>query len=132
MSHSSVQKATVQRTAVAGKPASGIRPAGKTLAGKLTPAIKTIAGKTLADFRAAHDPNVRVPAKIKKALDDMLAEGKETWEYETDLMRRANVSTTDLARFRPMFEAHIVETNGRNSKRVWFASVKVAEEARGC
>ena len=127
MSNSSAQKATVQRTAVAGKPASSIQP----LAGKI-PAGKTLSGKNLADFRAAHDPNVIVPAKIKKALADMLAEGKETWEYETDLMRRANVSTTDLARFRPMFEAHIVETNGRNSKRVWFASVKVAEEARGC
>ncbi len=121
MSNSSAQKATVQRTAVSGKPASNIKP----LAGNLP------AGKNLADYRAAHDPNVRVPAKIKKALADMLAEGKETWEYETDLMRRANVSTTDLARFRPMFEEHIVETGGRNSKRVWFASVKVAEEARG-
>ena len=96
------------------------------VAGKPTPA-----SKTLADFRAAHDPNVIVPTKIKKALADMLAEGKENWEYEADLMRRASISTTDLARFRPQFEAHVVETTGRNPKKVWFASVKVAEEVRG-
>lgn len=88
--------------------------------------------KTLADFRAAHDPNVIVPTKIKKALEEMAAEGTETWEYEADLMRRASISTTDLARFRPQFEEHVVETGGRNPKKVWFASVKVAEKARGC
>ena len=92
---------------------------------------KKAGGKTLADFRSAHDPDVLVPAKIRKALDDMRAEGEENWEYENDLMRRAGISTTYLSRYRPQFEAHIVETAGRNPKRVWFASPKVAEKARG-
>lgn len=116
MSNSSAQKATVQRTVGTGKPASNVKP---------------LAGKTLADFRAAHDPNVIVPAKITKALADMEAESQENWEYENDFMRRAGLSTTNLAMFRPQFEAHVVETTGRNPKRVWFASVKVAEQARG-
>ncbi len=88
-------------------------------------------GRTLADFRAAHDPDVLIPAKIRKALDDMRAEGEENWEYENDLMRRAAISTTYLARYRPLFDAHVVETTGRNPKKVWFASTKCAEKARG-
>ncbi len=88
-------------------------------------------GKTLADFRSAHDPDVVVPEKIRKALDDMRAESDENWEYENDLMRRAGISTTHLSRYRPQFEAHVVETVGRNPKRIWFASQKIAEKARG-
>ena len=92
---------------------------------------KKASGRTLADWRSVHDPDVVVPAKIRKALDDMRAEGEENWEYENDLMRRAGISTTNLSRYRPQFETHIVETTGRNPKRVWFASPKIAEKARG-
>jgi hypothetical protein len=88
-------------------------------------------GKTLADFRATHDPDVVFPAKIRKALADMEAESDENWEYENDFMRRAGLSTTNLGRYRPQFEKHIVEIGGKNPKKVWFASAKVAEKARG-
>lgn len=86
--------------------------------------------KTLADFRAAHDPNVIVPAKIKAALAAMKAEHAESWAYEGDLMKRAEISTTNVAMFRDQFASHIVETRGKNPKRVWFADPKVAEKAR--
>jgi hypothetical protein len=33
--------------------------------------------------------------------------------------------------FRPQFEVHVVEVTGKNPKKVWFASAKVAEKARG-
>lgn len=92
---------------------------------------KKPAARTLDDFRAAHDRNVIVPAKIRKALADMEAEHGESWEYELDFMRRAGISQTDVGMFRPQFEAHVVETGGRNPKKVWFASAKVAEKARG-
>ena len=88
-------------------------------------------GKTLADFRAAHDRNVIVPAKIRKALEEMGAEHAENWEYELDFMRRAGISQTDMGMFRPQFADHIVEVGGKNPKKVWFASTKVAEKARG-
>ena len=88
-------------------------------------------GKTLLDFRAAHDRNVIVPAKIRKALAEMEAEHPENWSYEQDFMRRARLSQTDIGMFRPQFGAYIVETGGRNPKKVWFASAKVAEKARG-
>jgi len=88
-------------------------------------------GKTLSDFRAAHDRNVIVPAKIKKALTEMEAEHPENWEYELDFMRRASISQTDIGTFRPQFANHVVETGGKNPKKVWFASAKVAEKARG-
>lgn len=94
------------------------------------PAKKSV-GKSLADFRAAHDKNVIVPARIKKALEEMNAESSENWCYEQELMKRAGISQTDMGMFREQFAAHIVETSGHNSKRVWFASAKVAEKARG-
>lgn len=88
-------------------------------------------GKSLADFRAAHDKNVIVPARIKKALEEMASESSENWCYENDLIKRAGISQTDMGLFREQFAEHIVETGGHNSKRVWFALVKVAEKARG-
>lgn len=87
-------------------------------------------GKTLADFRSAHDKNVIVPSKIKKALSDMESEHPENWCYEADLIKRAGISQTDMAAFRDQFADHIVETSGKTSKRVWFASAKVAAKVR--
>ena len=87
-------------------------------------------GKTLADFRSAHDKNVIVPSKIKKALADMESEHPENWAYEADVIKRAGISQTDMAAFREQFADHIVETSGKTSKRVWFASAKVAAKVR--
>lgn len=87
-------------------------------------------GKTLADFRAAHDKNVIIPTKLRKVLSDMEAEHQENWTYEADLIKRAGISQTDMAAFRDQFADHIVETSGKTSKRVWFASAKVAAKVR--
>ena len=87
-------------------------------------------GKTIADFRAAHDKNVIVPAKIKKALADMEAEHAENWAYEGEFIKRAGISQTDVGMFRDQFSEHIVETSGHNAKKVWFASAKVAAKVR--
>jgi hypothetical protein len=89
--------------------------------------------KTLADFRETHDPNVIVPTKIRKALEQMAAEGPENWEYEADFVRRASVSQTQMGQFRDQFAAHVVETphvQGRQPRKVWFASVKIAAKMR--
>ena len=87
--------------------------------------------RTLADFRAAHDPDVIVPAKLRKALAEMLAEHPENWLYEADFMKLAGVSSTYISAFRSQFAEHTVETRGHNPKRIWFASPKVAAKARG-
>ena len=87
-------------------------------------------GKTLADFRAAHDKNVIVPAKIKKVLADMEADHPENWCYEGDLIKAGGISQADIATFRDQFAEHIVETGGRTPKRVWFASSKIAAKVR--
>jgi hypothetical protein len=87
-------------------------------------------GRTLADFRAAHDKNVIVPSKIRAALAEMEKEHAENWSYEADLIKRAGISQTDMSMFRDQFAEHIVETSGKTSKRVWFASAKVAAKVR--
>jgi len=94
------------------------------------------AGRTLADFRAAHDKNVIIPAKIKKALDEMAKQGPQHHEYEADLVRIAGISQSDLAKFREQFAEHIVVVNHQNGKalsspkNVWFHDVKVARQLR--
>ena len=88
------------------------------------------AAKTLADFRSAHDKNVIVPAKIRKALAELEKAGAENWSYEADLIKLAGISQTDMSMFREQFAEHIVETSGKTNKRVWFASAKVAAKVR--
>lgn len=90
--------------------------------------------KTLADFKAAHDPNVIVPSKIRAALAAIEKEGPEHWLYEVEFIKLAGVSTTQIAAFRDQFAAHIVEapgSHGKIGKRVYFGSVKVAAKLRG-
>lgn len=90
--------------------------------------------RTVADFRAAHDPSVIVPTKIQRALDAIANEGAENWEYEADFVKRADISQSQLGQYRDQFAKHIVETSvqhGRASRRVWFGSAKVAAKVRG-
>jgi hypothetical protein len=87
--------------------------------------------KTLADFRAVHDKSVVIPNKIKARLAAMLKIGPEEHDYESDFLRAAQVSNTDIGTHRQQFERHIVSVGGKNPKRVWFADPKVAAKARG-
>jgi hypothetical protein len=91
--------------------------------------------KTLADFKAAHDPNVIVPSKIRTALASIEREGPENWVYEVDFLKLSGISTTQLAMFRDQFAAHIVEAPGTNGaktiKRCYFGNAKVAAKLRG-
>ena len=89
------------------------------------PASTTV-GKSLAAFRASHDKNFIVPLKIREALKKI----GSGWEYESDLMKIAGISTTDLGRFRDQFEDHIVVTTGKSQKRVWCGTAKLAAQLR--
>lgn len=85
----------------------------------------------LSTFKAIHDPNVTVPAKINGAFDQLRkTEGKEAWRYEGDFIKLARISQTDIGRFRGQFAEHVVETKGRNAKRVWFVDKTVAAQAQ--
>lgn len=91
----------------------------------------TVSKSDLSSFRAIHDPNVTVPAKINAAFEQLRkTEGKEAWRYEGDFMKLARVSQTDLGRFRAQYAANIVETKGRNAKRAWFVDKTVAVQAQ--
>ena len=87
--------------------------------------------RTLSEFRAAHDPNVMIPQRIRKALADMLKEHPECWAYEQEFLSRAAVSNNLISAYRDEFSEYIVETRGKNPKRVWFADPKIAAKARG-
>lgn len=85
----------------------------------------------LAAFRAAHDPNVTVPNKFAAGFESLAKEkGDGAWEYEADFVKRSKLSQTELGKFRAQFADHIVETNGKNAKRAWFADKADAAKMR--
>jgi len=97
--------------------------------------MKKQPAKTVADFRAAHDPQIVIPTKIRAALAQLAKAGPEHWEYEGDLIKMAGIGNTTFAQYREQFADHMIEVpggNGRSSnRRVYFGSAKVAAKIRG-
>lgn len=93
-----------------------------------------IQAKTISDFRAAHDPDVIVPNKIREALAAMAKVGPEHYEYEGDFVKLAGLSQTQISAYREQFIDHIVKaasTSKRAARNVWFADIKAAKKVRG-
>lgn len=94
----------------------------------------TKTAKTLADFQAAHDPDVKIPTKMRAGIASLRAEGKEAWEYELDFCKRCDIGGGVIGKYREQFIEHIVLVRpGRSGtlKNVWFGDVAVAKKARG-
>lgn len=114
---------------------------------KKQPAAKaapTAARRNLTTFRASHDPAVIIPNKIKAALEKLRKDGgDEAYAYEVNdpsggvaFCKLADVSAMHLGQFRDQFADHVVEVkqdigSRRGPRRVWFATVKAAQVARG-
>lgn len=112
-----IPRATLQHRLRVAK-ANGVKP-------QEAPATKR-AGRSLDDFRAAHDKDFIVPAKIKEGLK-ALGGG---WEYEVAFAKLAGVSLTDLSSYRDAFSAHVVAVK-RDGKRAWAGTAATAEKMRG-
>lgn len=95
---------------------------GKAGAGASEP--RPTRARSIADFRAAYDKETIVPAKVGAALK-ALGSG---WLYETEFVREAGVSHSDLSMFRDRYAAHVVNARDR---RIWVGNTKVAETMRG-
>lgn len=87
---------------------------------------KQVKGKSIEDFRKAHDKSFIVPAKIK----DGLAQLGESWEYEAEFIRRCSLCQTDMAAYRERFEDHFIIIGGKNPKRIWAGTKKLADQLR--
>ena len=92
--------------------------------------------KTLESFRAAFDPEVKIPNKIRTGLASLLqTEGPEGWEFEMEFCKRADVAPAVIGKYREQFAEYIVEvkvdSRSNNRKFVWFADAKIAKKARG-
>jgi hypothetical protein len=99
--------------------------------------------RTLATFKATHDPAVIIPNKIKAALEQMRREGgDEAYAYEfsdpagVPFSKLAGVSIVHLNQYRDQFSDYTVQvkqdTGSRRGPRwVWFATPKAAKVARG-
>ena len=79
------------------------------------------AGRSLANFRSTYDKDTIIPAKIQAALTDL----GESWEYESEFVRRLGIGYADLGNYRDRFADHIVFIR-RDSKRVWAGTVQLA------
>jgi hypothetical protein len=89
--------------------------------------------KDKAAFRAAFDPNVIVPNKIRAGIESLAkAEGPDGWEEEIHFLKRCGINAQTVSPHREKFSAHIVEarTPGRKTVNVWFADPKVAAAER--
>jgi hypothetical protein len=102
---------------------------------KTAPAPVKRVGKTLADFRAAHDKDFIVPNRMKAAIKAL---GSDGWEYETEFMKLAGISTTDLSAYRDQFaDFQAVATTtkmsggGVRKKIIWCGSTGFAKKLGG-
>lgn len=82
-------------------------------------------GRSLADWKATYDKDTIVPSKVRAALKEL----GQSWEYESEFVRRAGVSYADLNGYRDAFADYIV-TIRAESKRVWAGSVEFAQALR--
>src|SRR5581483_9620615 len=95
--------------------------------------------RSIASFKASHDPAVILPAKLRKALDAMAKEGPEVYAYETQdkegaptMQQRSGLSAVQISQHRAAFAPHIVRVDAsgtRRGKYVWFATPKAATTA---
>lgn len=83
-------------------------------------------GKSLEDFRAVHDKSFMVPKAIRTGLEAL----GDSWEYESDLIKRCKLSQTDFAAYRDQFKDFFVEVPGRNAKRAWAGTKKFAAQLK--
>ena len=84
-------------------------------------------GKSREEFRRLHDRSFIVPTRITAASKAL---GKVGWVYESEFIKLACISQTDIGAYRDGFSDYIVETKGHNSKRAWCGSKELATEFR--
>lgn len=83
-------------------------------------------GKSLEEFRQTHDKGFIVPQRVRAALETL----GDSWLYESEFAKLANVSSSDLAVFRDRFADFIVVVR-RDGKRVWAGTKALAKKLRG-
>jgi hypothetical protein len=99
--------------------------------------VSATKGRTLADLRSVHDKDIVIPNKIRAVIAAMAKEGPEHHVYEQELIKLADISVGDLAKYRGDFEDHIfvvTTANGKalpSPKNIWFHDVKVVKKLRG-
>ncbi len=88
----------------------------------------SIPGRTLADFKNTYDANIVVPAKIEAALARIGSEYRTALEFQ----KEADVSMTELARFRDQYEEYIavVKTKDSKPRDMWFGTIEAAADGR--
>lgn len=85
-----------------------------------------VSGRSVEAFRASHDRNYIIPAKIKTALEKL----GDTWCYDAEFLKLASLSTSDLAMFRDQFEEYWLIADKAAKKRVWAGNAKLAAKLR--
>lgn len=82
-------------------------------------------GRSLAEFRAQHDKDFIIPARIKEGLKQL----GDSWAYEMEFVKLAGVSLGDLGNYREQFAEHVVVVR-RDGKRAWAGTTASAAKMR--
>jgi hypothetical protein len=94
--------------------------------------------RTVDDFKAAHDKDVIIPAKIRAGLAKLLEVGPQHYEYDEGFRALCGVQGAQMAAYRDLpefakywFMAPNTRSGGdKGEKRVWFGDSKVAARLR--
>jgi hypothetical protein len=88
---------------------------------------------TLKNFQSTFDPIQAASERAKTVLATMAKEHAENWVYEADFCAQAHIAYKYLPKLHEIFAAHIVTVRvaGKHTRRAWFASAKIAAQARG-
>lgn len=86
---------------------------------------KERAGRSLTAFKKAHDKDTIIPEKIRLALKEL----GNSWLYESEFVRSAGVSYTDMNTYREMFDEHVVFIR-EDKKRVWAGTKALASQLK--
>lgn len=88
--------------------------------------------KGRAEFLAAHDPETKSRKAIDQVLAQMLKEGKDRFEYESDFRAMTGLAPAQLSAVRDRYTKHIVVAGGGNGRKshklVWCATASFATE----
>ena len=81
--------------------------------------------KSLTDFRQTYDKDTIIPRKIEAGI----AEIGTGWVYESEFVRIAGVTYSDLGMYREAYADHVVYIK-RESKRAWAGTPELAQQMR--
>lgn len=82
-------------------------------------------GRNIDQFAESHDRTVIIPKKIKSGLSAL----GDSWEYESEFIKRCKLSNKDISDYREQFKEHVVDLTA-DRRRAWAGTKRFADKMR--